>query len=95
MLLVTGSEMREMDRRAIEEHGIPGLELMEAAGLGAAELAWSSGGLEQGARVAVLCGPGNNGGDALVAARHLHHFGYKPEVLYPKQSKRELFVNLV
>jgi len=38
-------------------------------------------------KVLTVCGPGNNGGDALVSARHLYHFGYKPVVLYPKAPK--------
>lgn len=42
-----------------------------------------------------VAGPGNNGGDALVSARHLHHFGYKPSILYPKRSNKRLFENLV
>jgi len=50
--------------------------------------------LNKGKRILVACGPGNNGGDGLVAARHLFHYGYQPTIYYPKQSKNELYQRL-
>lgn len=38
---------------------------------------------------------GNNGGDGLVAARHLYHYKYQPSIYYPKQPKNELYERLV
>src|SRR4051812_30017389 len=65
--------VRELDRRTIEDAGLPGVALMEAAGARAAALVRER---HPGAgRVAVLCGPGNNGGDGFVVARHLHEAG--------------------
>ncbi len=74
MKLATATEMREIDRRAMEEYGLPGLLLMENAGSAAATAAerlWRAAGAT--GAILVLCGPGNNGGDGLVIARRLHN----------------------
>jgi NAD(P)H-hydrate epimerase len=67
-MYLSRDEVRSIDRRAVEEYGVPGVVLMENAGRGAAE--WL---LELGVRgpVAVCCAGGNNGGDGFVIARHL------------------------
>ena len=76
MRWVTRDEMRAIDRRAIEEFGIPAIVLMENAGRGAADEARRLyGGLELGGPVLVFCGAGNNGGDGFVIARHLANAG--------------------
>jgi ADP-dependent NAD(P)H-hydrate dehydratase / NAD(P)H-hydrate epimerase len=71
-------EQRALDEWAIHERGIPGLELMERAGTGLADLA---GELVPGGRVVVVCGKGNNGGDGLVVARVLRERGWEVDVL--------------
>jgi len=71
MRLVTASEMKEIDRHAIETVGIPSMVLMENAGLKVIfTLEKILSGL-RGKRFTVVCGKGNNGGDGLVIARHL------------------------
>lgn len=78
--LVTAAQMREMDRRTIEEVGIPGIVLMERAGLAAAEAVRELLKAQGGRRVCVLAGKGNNGGDGFVVARHLAEEGYSVQV---------------
>ncbi|HEX4823385.1 MAG TPA: NAD(P)H-hydrate dehydratase [Candidatus Polarisedimenticolaceae bacterium] len=81
MEILTGSQMRRVDARAIEERGIPSIELMEAAGGGVARAMLEEiPGLRE-RRVVVLCGRGNNGGDGLVAARHLAAAGVPVEIV--------------
>src|SRR5258707_8540705 len=70
--------MRAVDRWAIEDQGVPGLDLMERAGAGVARAAEHRCG--DGA-IAVVCGKGNNGGDGLVAARLLRDAGRQVVVL--------------
>ncbi len=79
MRILTADEMRAVDRRAIEEIGIPSLVLMENASIGVADaIAESYAGAEA---VAIFCGPGNNGGDGLALARHLDARGYRLRIL--------------
>jgi NAD(P)H-hydrate epimerase len=73
--LVTAEQMREMDRRTIEEFGVPGATLMENAGTGVFRLIAELLGEAQGKRALVFCGKGNNGGDGFVVARLLHEWG--------------------
>lgn len=72
--------MAATDRWAIERAGIPSLDLMETAGRGLADKAAEMAGPGP---AAVLCGKGNNGGDGLVAARHLAAAGYSVTVFLP------------
>src|SRR5215211_3350712 len=71
-------EMRATDRWAIEECGVPSLELMEAAGRAVAETAAE---VSTSGRAVIVCGKGNNGGDGLVAARVLREMGFEVEAL--------------
>lgn len=70
-------------------------QLMELAGLSVASCLPSLASPSTSPRVLIACGPGNNGGDGLVAARHLHHFGYRPTLYYPKQGKAEIYARLL
>jgi ADP-dependent NAD(P)H-hydrate dehydratase / NAD(P)H-hydrate epimerase len=72
--VVTAAEMRSLDRTTIEEVGLSAAILMETAGRAVAEAALRMLGAERG-HIAVVCGPGNNGGDGFVAARVLRDRG--------------------
>lgn len=72
-------------------------QLMELAGLAVAEAIYDVSPPDDNStpdskkkKVLIVCGPGNNGGDGLVAARHLVMFGYETIVVYPKRSSREI-----
>ena len=81
MKLLTAAQMQEMDRRTIEEVGIPGAVLMENAGRGMAERIQAKfAGLMPGP-VLIMAGKGNNGGDGYVIARHLAEQGWRVQTL--------------
>jgi hydroxyethylthiazole kinase-like uncharacterized protein yjeF len=71
MKIVTAQIMRELDQRAIEQEGIPGVVLMENAGRAVFEFLAERYGPLRNRRFHVLCGTGNNGGDGFVVARYL------------------------
>lgn len=66
-------------------------QLMELAGLACAQATHRSFPPETHPELLVAAGPGNQGGDGLVAARHLQLWGYNVKVWYPKQGKTEIF----
>ena len=76
--LLTTTEMAEADRLTIAG-GVPGIELMERAGQAVADRVAAS--HPPGSRVAVVAGPGNNGGDGFVAGRLLAERGYRVRML--------------
>ena len=74
MKLVTTEQMRAIES-ACEERGITTAQLMDAAGLAVAQEGWIALGVLMDRVVLLLCGPGNNGADTLVAARSLREWG--------------------
>ncbi len=78
MLLASAAQMRELDRKTIEEIGIPGMVLMENAGRGTVDWMQTVFGPVKGKSVIIFAGPGNNGGDGLVIARTVHGLGAFP-----------------
>ncbi|HNT35201.1 MAG TPA: NAD(P)H-hydrate epimerase [bacterium] len=80
MKVVTGKTMADLDRRAIQEHGIPSLQLMEKAGYGAMEILLRRFEPCPESRIVIIAGCGNNGGDGFVLARLLQEKGFVPTV---------------
>ena len=93
---LTCRQMRAFDRWAVDELGVPSLVLMENAGRVVAEHVRAALSARTD-RVVILCGPGNNGGDGFVAARHLHNAGVTVAVLLAAgrdKSRGDAGVNL-
>jgi hydroxyethylthiazole kinase-like uncharacterized protein yjeF len=85
MKVVTSAAMREIDKRTIEEYGVPGAVLMERAGLAVVSRIKELFGRK---RVVVVAGPGNNGGDGIVVARELHNEGWDVEAFLVSSSEK-------
>jgi ADP-dependent NAD(P)H-hydrate dehydratase / NAD(P)H-hydrate epimerase len=77
--LYSAAQVRELDRRAVEIHGIPGTELMVRAGTRVLETLTTR--FPRARRVVVVCGPGNNGGDGFVVAEAAKRCGIESTVL--------------
>lgn len=95
-MYLTRQQVREIDRRAIEEFFIPGVVLMENAARGVVSVAEEMLRGGDGRRVLLLCGGGNNGGDGLAVARHLHNHGHAPLVAHctdPAKYKGDALIN--
>ncbi|MCP4396289.1 MAG: NAD(P)H-hydrate dehydratase [bacterium] len=80
MKVATAAEIRELDRRAIEDVGIPGAVLMENAGTRVLRVMQERYPDLKNRRILIACGKGNNGGDGLVLARHLFNRGVEVRV---------------
>ncbi|XP_003795298.1 NAD(P)H-hydrate epimerase [Otolemur garnettii] len=92
-------EAQAVDEELFKEYQFSVDQLMELAGLSCATAiakAYPPTSMSSSTpTVLVICGPGNNGGDGLVCARHLKLFGYQPTVYYPKRPNKPLFAALV
>lgn len=87
MKVITAHTMQDIDRRAINEYGIPGHELMENAGRGCARQIMAAYGGSGPRRTVILAGKGNNGGDGYVIARHLLENGWQAQVIILAERK--------
>lgn len=96
MKIPTVMQMQSIDRNASREYEIPGIVLMENAGLKIVEVIKEVLPSLSGKRVIILAGKGNNGGDGFVVARHLHNNGAKAVTFFlgaPEQLPEEALCN--
>jgi NAD(P)H-hydrate epimerase len=96
MKLLTAEQMKEIDRRSTEEYLIPGLILMENAGLRVLETIAGLIGELRNAKIIILAGKGNNGGDGLVLGRHLINAGAQVETFLlgePRNMSSDAYIN--
>lgn len=86
MKLVTARQMQELDRQTIQIEKVPRKMLMRRAGRAVADAARAM--LRRGGRILVFAGPGDNGGDAIIAADLLKRAGYRVQIFQLPSSRR-------
>jgi len=94
MICLTRNQIREVDRRSIEEFHIPGIVLMENAARAATAAACDMS--RENDHVLILCGGGNNGGDGLAVARLLHNAGRNVSIaltIDPEKYRGDALIN--
>ncbi|CAG9785267.1 unnamed protein product [Diatraea saccharalis] len=89
------AEATSLDQDLFTDYRFSVDQLMELAGLSVATAVAKSYPSASYGNALVICGPGNNGGDGLVAARHMTLFGYNVAVYYPKRTPKPLYENLL
>ncbi|PIL22461.1 hypothetical protein GSI_15149 [Ganoderma sinense ZZ0214-1] len=95
MRYLTSKLAQQIDEELMDSVGKFSIDqLMELAGLACAQTLATVYEKDKYSRVLVCCGPGNQGGDGLVAARHLGLFGYKPTIWMPKPGSKEIYQRL-
>ena len=90
------AQVREIDRRAIEQFHIPGVVLMENAARAVTDAALEMLRGVEDPNVTIICGGGNNGGDGLAVARHLHNRGFTVDIalaVNPDTYRNEALAN--
>lgn len=96
MLRLTREQLRRIDRLSTERYHFPSIVLMENAARGAADVACDMLRPGRGKSVLALCGGGNNGGDGLAVARHLHNRGHRVSIaltIDPAKYKGDALTN--
>ncbi|EAS31333.3 NAD(P)H-hydrate epimerase [Coccidioides immitis RS] len=91
---ITAQNAAALDKDLMDSGAFSIDQLMELAGLSVSQAVYKVHPPCKGKNVLIVCGPGNNGGDGLVCARHLAHYGYNPTIYYPKHAKNELYERL-
>jgi NAD(P)H-hydrate epimerase len=90
MIRLTRRQVREVDRLAVARYHIPGEVLMENAALAAADAATNLIGPDRQGEILILCGGGNNGGDGLALARHLHNRRFDVKIFFTADPAKYL-----